>query len=94
MRYREEFEKLTNEPLIRKYQAGNLEAHLIGIANAQHMVFRSNPDDVERALWIIIEEPPGVRSLSADVISSCTRFLFGRFEATLLATNIPGQVTG
>jgi GR25 family glycosyltransferase involved in LPS biosynthesis len=42
----------------------------------------------------VIEEPLGVRNLSAAAISSRATFLFGRFEATLQATNVPGLVTG
>ncbi len=42
----------------------------------------------------VIEEPLGVRSLSAAAISSRASFLFGRFQATLQATNVPGLVTG
>lgn len=42
----------------------------------------------------VIEEPLGVRNLSAAAISTRTSFLFGRFEATLQATNVPGLVTG
>ena len=42
----------------------------------------------------VIKEPLGVRSFSAAAISSCTSFLFGRFEASLQATNVPGLVTG
>ena len=42
----------------------------------------------------VIEEPLGVRNLSAAAISSRVNFLFGRFEATLQATNVPGLVTG
>lgn len=42
----------------------------------------------------VIKEPLGVRSLSAAAISSRASFLFGRFEATLQATNVPGLVTG
>ena len=42
----------------------------------------------------VIEEPLGVRNLSAGAISSRASFLFGRFEATLQATNVPGLVTG
>jgi GR25 family glycosyltransferase involved in LPS biosynthesis len=42
----------------------------------------------------VIEEPLGVRNLSAAAISSRSRFLFGRFEATLRATSVPGLVTG
>ncbi len=42
----------------------------------------------------VIEEPLGVRNFSAAAISSRASFLFGRFEATLRATNVPGLVTG
>lgn len=42
----------------------------------------------------VIEEPLGVRNFSAAAISSHTSFLFGRFEATLQATSVPGLVTG
>lgn len=42
----------------------------------------------------VIEEPLGVRNLSAAAISSRASFLFGRFEVTLQATNVPGLVTG
>jgi len=36
----------------------------------------------------------GVRNLSAAAVSSRDRFLYGRFEATLQATDVPGLVTG
>jgi len=42
----------------------------------------------------VIKEPLGVRDFSAAAISSRASFLFGRFEATLQATNVPGLVTG
>lgn len=42
----------------------------------------------------VIEEPLGVRNLSAAAISSCASYLFGRFEATLQAANVPGLLTG
>ena len=42
----------------------------------------------------VIQEPLGVRNLSAAAISSRASFLFGRFEATLQATNVSGLVTG
>jgi beta-glucanase (GH16 family) len=42
----------------------------------------------------VAQEPLGVRSLSAAAISSRSRFLYGRFEATLQATNVSGLVTG
>jgi len=45
-------------------------------------------------LLAVIEEPLGVRNLSAAAVSSRGNFLFGRFEATLQATNVPGLVTG
>jgi GR25 family glycosyltransferase involved in LPS biosynthesis len=44
--------------------------------------------------FAVIEEPLGVRNLSAAAISSRANFLFGRFEATLQSTNAPGLVTG
>ena len=45
-------------------------------------------------LLAVVEEPLGVRSLSAAAVSSRASFLFGRFEAMLQATNVPGLVTG
>jgi GR25 family glycosyltransferase involved in LPS biosynthesis len=42
----------------------------------------------------VTEEQLGVRNFSAAAISSRNSFLFGRFEATLQATNVPGLVTG
>jgi GR25 family glycosyltransferase involved in LPS biosynthesis len=36
----------------------------------------------------------GVRNLSAGAVSSLDRFLYGSFEATLQATDVPGLVTG
>ena len=42
----------------------------------------------------VIEEPLGVRNFSAAAISSRAKFLFGRFEITLQATNVSGLVTG
>jgi GR25 family glycosyltransferase involved in LPS biosynthesis len=44
--------------------------------------------------FTVMEEPLGVRNLSAAAISSRANFLFGRFEATLQSTNVPGLVTG
>ena len=44
--------------------------------------------------FAIKEEPLGVRNFSAAAISSHKNFLFGRFEVTLQATNVPGVVTG
>lgn len=42
----------------------------------------------------VIEERLGVRNFSAAAISSRACFLFGRFEAILQATSVPGLVTG
>lgn len=42
----------------------------------------------------VIQEPLGVRNLSAAAISSRGSFLYGRFEATLRATSVSGLVTG
>jgi hypothetical protein len=40
------------------------------------------------------KEALGVRNYSAAAISSRDRYLFGRFEAVIQATNVPGVVTG
>jgi hypothetical protein len=40
------------------------------------------------------KESLGVRDYSAAAISSCNRYLFGRFEAVIQASNVPGIVTG
>lgn len=42
----------------------------------------------------VFQEPLGVRNFSAAAISSRGSFLYGRFEATLQATNVSGLVTG
>jgi non-heme chloroperoxidase len=42
--------KADNAGLIARYRAGNPAAHVVVIANAQHAVFRSNPDDVAREM--------------------------------------------
>jgi hypothetical protein len=42
----------------------------------------------------VIQEPLGVRNLSAAAISSRGSFLYGRFEASLQATSVSGLVTG
>ena len=39
-------------------------------------------------------EPLGVRDYSAASICSRDRYLFGKFEATIQASNVPGMVTG
>lgn len=42
----------------------------------------------------VFKESLGVRNLSAAAISSRDSFLYGRFEATFQATNVPGIVSG
>ena len=42
----------------------------------------------------VCEKSLGVRNLSAAAVSSRASFQFGRFEATLQATDVPGLVTG
>jgi len=46
------------------------------------------------ALLCVRKDPVGVRRYSAASVSSRDRFLFGRFEAVLQATKVPGVVTG
>jgi GR25 family glycosyltransferase involved in LPS biosynthesis len=46
------------------------------------------------ATLTVRKESLGVRSYSAASISSCCQYLFGRFEAVLQPTNVPGLVTG
>lgn len=57
------------------------------------------PENVEilpggGAMLTVREEDVGVRSYSAAAISSCKQYLFGRFEAVIRASNVPGVVTG
>jgi GR25 family glycosyltransferase involved in LPS biosynthesis len=42
----------------------------------------------------VLQEPLGVRNLSAAAISSRGSFLYGRFETSLQATSVSGLVTG
>jgi GR25 family glycosyltransferase involved in LPS biosynthesis len=46
------------------------------------------------AALFVRSEPLGVRDYSAASISSRDRYLFGKFEATIQASNVPGVVTG
>jgi hypothetical protein len=46
------------------------------------------------ALFAVRRESLGVRDFSAAAISSRDSFLYGRFDATLQATNVSGLVTG
>ena len=43
-------DKAANAGLIARYRAGNPAAHVVVIANAQHAVFKSNPDDTAREM--------------------------------------------
>jgi len=46
------------------------------------------------AAFIIRRESLGVREYSAASLTSCDRYLFGRFEAIIKSSNVPGVVTG
>lgn len=46
------------------------------------------------AILSVRKEPLGVREYSAASLSSINRYLFGRFEASIQASNAPGVVTG
>jgi len=46
------------------------------------------------AALLVRSEPVGVRDYSAASICSRDQYLFGKFEATIQASNIPGVVTG
>jgi GR25 family glycosyltransferase involved in LPS biosynthesis len=57
------------------------------------------PSNVEFRAWAgavlsVRKEPLGVRDYSAASISSRDRYSFGRFEAVIQASNVPGVVTG
>lgn len=46
------------------------------------------------AVFSIKKEPLGVRDYSAASLCSLDQYLFGKFEATIQASNVPGVVTG
>lgn len=46
------------------------------------------------AMLFVKSEPLGVRNFSAASICSREQYLFGKFEATIQASNVPGVVTG
>ena len=48
-------DKIGNAGLVERYKAGNPAAHVVVIANAQHAVFRSNPDEVAREMDRFLE---------------------------------------
>jgi GR25 family glycosyltransferase involved in LPS biosynthesis len=51
-------------------------------------------DGVEGATLHVRREDLGVRQYSAGALSSHANFLFGRFESTFQASNVPGVITG
>jgi GR25 family glycosyltransferase involved in LPS biosynthesis len=51
-------------------------------------------DGVEGATFHVRREDLGVRQYSAGALSSHARYLFGRFESTFQASNVPGVITG
>ncbi|WP_186139980.1 family 16 glycosylhydrolase [Burkholderia gladioli] len=57
------------------------------------------PDNVEfhgaeGATFYVRREELGVREYSAGALSSHAQYLFGRFESTFQASNVPGVITG
>jgi len=60
-------------------------------------LFRPSNVELYAGIGVVLtvkKEDLGVRDYSAASISSHDRFLFGRFEAELQTTNVPGIVTG
>lgn len=51
-------------------------------------------DGVEGATLHVRREELGVRQYSAGALSSHANYLFGRFESTFQASNVPGVITG
>jgi len=49
---------------------------------------------VEGATFYVRREELGVRQYSAGALSSHAQYLFGRFESTFQASNVPGVITG
>lgn len=49
---------------------------------------------VDGATFRVRREELGVRQYSAGALSSHARYLFGRFECTFQASNVPGVITG
>jgi pimeloyl-ACP methyl ester carboxylesterase len=47
-----------SDGVIRRYQAGNPKARVVRIANAQHAIFRSNPEDVEKEMRAFLASLP------------------------------------
>ncbi len=60
-------------------------------------LFRSSNVEIESrtgAMLFVKSEPLGVRDYSAASICSLDQYLYGKFEATIQASNVPGVVTG
>lgn len=51
-------------------------------------------DSTDGATFHVRREALGVRQYSAGAISSHSQYLFGRFESTFQASNVPGVITG
>jgi GR25 family glycosyltransferase involved in LPS biosynthesis len=62
----------------------------LALFRSSNVEFRSG---IGAALFVR-SEPLGVRDYSAASICSRDQFLFGKFEATIQASNVPGVVTG
>ena len=62
----------------------------LALFRASNVEFRSG---IGAALFVR-SEPLGVRAYSAASICSRDQYLFGRFDATIQASNVPGVVTG
>jgi len=62
----------------------------LALFRSSNVEFRSG---IGAALFVR-SEPLGVRDYSAASICSRDRYLFGKFEATIQASNVPGVVTG
>lgn len=60
-------------------------------------LFRSSNVEIKPGIGAVLfvrSEPLGVRDYSAASICSRDQYLFGKFEATIQASNVPGVVTG
>lgn len=60
-------------------------------------LFRSSNLEIKSGIGAVLcvrSEPLGIRDYSAASICSKDQYLFGKFEATIQASNVPGVVTG
>ena len=60
-------------------------------------LFRTSNVEIKPGIGAVLSvrsEPLGVRDYSAASICSRDQYLFGKFEATIQASNVPGVVTG